>query len=298
MTARITVAICTRNGERFLEDAIRSVLEQTAAVPGSALLVVDNASTDATARVAQAQAASGVPLRYVREEQPGLGFARNRAIAETESELLAFIDDDARLLPGYLEALAQVYAEEPGLAAAGGPIEVGWLGPVPDWYEPTLDPLFNRLDHASYRMDLRYPRILFGTNMAFRVETLRELGGFRTDLKGPDGRVTAEADDEDILLRIETRGAGRIVWEPALRVRHYIQPERLTPAHILEKARRTGYARARIERAYPGHGGISRGIAGLGDWALRKVFGRGRGPITDRAQLETALGYLQGWRAG
>jgi glycosyltransferase involved in cell wall biosynthesis len=66
--------------------------------PEYEVVVVDNASRDPA--VAEVVAQSG--CRYVREDGPGLNWARNRGIEEANHDLIAFIDDDALAASGWL----------------------------------------------------------------------------------------------------------------------------------------------------------------------------------------------------
>jgi glycosyltransferase involved in cell wall biosynthesis len=72
MTARPTVSVIipVYNGERFLEEAIQSVLAQT--LPPDEIIVVDDGSTDGTAQIiAELAATAAVPVRYVCQENRG-----------------------------------------------------------------------------------------------------------------------------------------------------------------------------------------------------------------------------------
>ncbi len=94
----ITVAICTRGRPERLRNALRSLEDQD--YPALRVLVVDNAPTDTeTRRVASEQSAQ-LDLDYIVEPRPGLSWARNRAIDDSSSEIIAWLDDDERLTAG------------------------------------------------------------------------------------------------------------------------------------------------------------------------------------------------------
>jgi len=92
---RVAAIIPAYNGEAFIADAIESVLAQT--YPVSEIVVVDDGSTDQTAGVVERYASRGV--RCIRQANLGPTAARNRGIAETKGELLAFLDCDDIWLP-------------------------------------------------------------------------------------------------------------------------------------------------------------------------------------------------------
>ncbi|MGH7494718.1 MAG: glycosyltransferase family 2 protein [bacterium] len=112
----VTVAVCTRNRTAELSiclEALRS-LDYTA----MDLLVIDNApSNDATECLVRAQYPE---VRYVCEPRPGLDWARNRAIAEAQGEIIAFTDDDVIVDDNWVNALSQVFAENPDVMVVTG----------------------------------------------------------------------------------------------------------------------------------------------------------------------------------
>ena len=77
-----------------------SVLPQLAGT--TAIMIVDNASTDETALVAGKLAASHPAVKALREDELGLSAARNCALQHAGSEYVLFLDDDAVAEPGWL----------------------------------------------------------------------------------------------------------------------------------------------------------------------------------------------------
>ena len=94
----VHVIIPVYNGERFLGEAIESVLGQTYAGPIE-LTVVDDGSTDASATLAEGY--DGV--RVVRQENAGQPVAINRAVELSDAPLIAFLDSDDVWVPEKLE---------------------------------------------------------------------------------------------------------------------------------------------------------------------------------------------------
>lgn len=77
------------NGERFLAEALESVLTQTHS--SVQVIVVDDGSTDSTPSVA---ARFGDRILYVRQENAGPAAARNRGLKEAEGDFITFLDAD------------------------------------------------------------------------------------------------------------------------------------------------------------------------------------------------------------
>ncbi len=117
-TARrsLAVVIPAWNAERYLAEAIESVLGQT--VPVDTILVVDDGSTDDTAAVARRYP----EVRLVQQANAGAGAARNRGVAATDEALLAFLDADDVWLPHKLERQLP-HVEERGFGAVFGLVQ-------------------------------------------------------------------------------------------------------------------------------------------------------------------------------
>jgi len=101
------------DAERTVGAAISSALWQT--YRDLEVVAVDDGSRDATGEIA---AAFPEPVRLVRQENGGVASARNRGIAESRGELIAFCDADDVLLPRHLEAVLQIFDRAGGIATS------------------------------------------------------------------------------------------------------------------------------------------------------------------------------------
>src|SRR5208283_2761542 len=90
-TPLISVLIDTYNHERFIEQAILSVLEQDFPASGREILVVDDGSQDRTPEIA---AKFGPQVRLLRKANGGQASAFNAGIPECQGEIVAFLDGD------------------------------------------------------------------------------------------------------------------------------------------------------------------------------------------------------------
>jgi glycosyltransferase involved in cell wall biosynthesis len=129
----VSVIIPVYNGERYLAEAIESVLSQTHRP--LELLVVDDGSTDGTADVAR----SYPEARTIHQPNRGHGAAKNAGAAAARGEFLAFLDaddvwapDKLRLQVAYLEANDDVGCVLCNMAnfLELGQAEPPWLGPA------------------------------------------------------------------------------------------------------------------------------------------------------------------------
>jgi glycosyltransferase involved in cell wall biosynthesis len=134
----VSVVIPARNAERYVCEALDSVLAQTS-VPAE-VVVVDDGSTDRTAELARGY---GDPIRVVCQPALGLGPARNRGVAEARARLVAFLDADDLWPPDAL-AVRMAALDTPGapdmafghvaqfvrLGTDGLPLPVGEIAPA------------------------------------------------------------------------------------------------------------------------------------------------------------------------
>lgn len=92
---RLAVIVPARDAERFVADAIASLLRQRhdAALD---IIVVDDGSRDATADIVEAVAADAPEVRLVRQPQSGIAAARNTGLAAVspEADFISFLDAD------------------------------------------------------------------------------------------------------------------------------------------------------------------------------------------------------------
>lgn len=108
-----SVVVCTRDRTEDLKRCLDSLLQSTAT--GGEIVVVDNApSTDATARLV-----AGYPVRYLREDRPGLNWARSRGAREAAGEIVIFTDDDVVVDRDWVTAIVEPF-HHPRVAAVTG----------------------------------------------------------------------------------------------------------------------------------------------------------------------------------
>ena len=218
-----TIAICTRNRTEDLAKMLPAVLIQ---VPAVNVLVIDNApSTDAT-KALLLEKFPGV--RYVRETRPGLDWARNRAVIESTTELILFVDDDAFPDARWSHTVRALFARDPWIGAVTGLTVAHELeteaqndfertgafnrGYKRKWGIPVPTSVGWSAGHLMGIGDFGV-----GANMAFRRTALIRAGLFDPALDA--GTITGGAGDLNMMFRVVKHGF-KIVYEPAAIVRH------------------------------------------------------------------------------
>jgi glycosyltransferase involved in cell wall biosynthesis len=103
---KVSVVITCYNYGLYVSEAIESVLDQT--FKDFEVIVIDDGSTDDTLLVME-QYRSYQEIRYIRQENQGQPKAKNRGIAESKGEFVAFLDADDIWLPEKLELQLQLF---------------------------------------------------------------------------------------------------------------------------------------------------------------------------------------------
>jgi hypothetical protein len=152
----ISVVIPLYNKVRHVKRALDSVLAQTC--PDFEVIVVNDGSTDGSEKVVERY--TEPRIRLVSQENAGVSVARNRGIADSRGDLIAFLDADDEWLQGHLETvlrLAEKYPECGAYATAYEILETGgkrrpasfkgipatpWEGVVPNYFRCTPAPVW------------------------------------------------------------------------------------------------------------------------------------------------------------
>jgi len=116
MKPYLSILIDTYNHEKFIEQAINSVLEQDINRSDIEIIVVDDGSTDQTPEIIKKYSSH---LRYIRKDNGGQATAFNLGIAEARGEIIAFLDGDDWWVPEKLRRVVECLEQDPELGAIG-----------------------------------------------------------------------------------------------------------------------------------------------------------------------------------
>ena len=264
MSETVSVILCSHNRAGHLGKTLQSL--RRVAVPEDwevELLLVDNASTDATPEVMRAFGHPRMSVRVLREEKQGVSHARNHAVREARGQVLLFTDDDLRFPSDWIEGMATPILQDGADAVAGG-VELAEKIRA-DW----MTPLHRSMLASTERIDPNDPKMVVGANMAISREVFETIPGFDPEL-GP-GQLGLGGE---VLLLLQMREAGfRIETALDAVVKHCPDTSRLTWAGWDEAARKSG--RAGAYRSYHWrhrHYSLPALVAGWIYYALRVLW--------------------------
>ena len=228
----LSIIISTYNNGQSLIRTLNSVAAQNADKSVWECVIVNNNSTDDTAKLVAefVEQHKEINFTVVEEPQQGLSFARNRGIAESKGAFLAFIDDDETINEGFVSAYIDLFRNHSAFIACGA-LKVRYESARPKWMSYFTEKLIaNPINFG--RSITTIPRTYnpAGGNMAFNREIFNIYGGFDTEL-GRKGEELFGGEENDLFDRIRDLGE-RVCYTPYAVAYHYISDRKLTPEYF------------------------------------------------------------------
>ncbi len=225
---KISFVVPAYNEEAYLAGCLDSVFRELEANDmwrlgeNVEVIVVNNASTDGTADVAR----SYPGVRLVNEPVKGLTAARQAGFAASGGELIANVDSDSRLTPGWISRVIAAFDAEAKLAALSGPFIYYDLTPR----QRVLVQVFYATAFVTYLLNryvFRVGSMVQGGNFVVRRSALEQIGGFNL-------AIHFYGEDTDLARRLHT--VGRVRFTFALKM--FSSARRLKHEGILTMAAR------------------------------------------------------------
>lgn len=185
---KVSIIIPAYNEAKYIGRCLQSVLRNRNECLHE-IIVVDNASFDNTADLAK----SFPGVRVVREDKKGLTHARQKGFEAATGDIIAYIDADTEMPPGWLETVAREFAKNTKLSCLSGPYR---------YYDLSRA---HRLAVALYWSVIALPSYFIvgymavGGNFAARREALASIGGF-------DTAISFYGEDTNIARRLHQAG--------------------------------------------------------------------------------------------
>jgi glycosyltransferase involved in cell wall biosynthesis len=218
-TPRISIIVCTYNGQRTLRQCLASLKEIK--YPDYEIIVVDDGSSDSSPSIV----CEFTGILYAQQRHGGLSAARNRGAREATGEILAYTDDDCIADDDWLTYLAHAFLTH-NYDAAGGPN----IPPPPvSLQQACVTAAPGAPSHVL--LNDRLAEHLPGCNLVVTAKAFHSIGGFSEEYH-------TAGDDVDFCWRLEEQG-GQIGFVPGAFVWHH---RRVTARAYLRQ--QIGYGKA------------------------------------------------------
>ncbi|MEY1677492.1 glycosyltransferase family 2 protein [Gordonia sp. ABKF26] len=244
----LSVVICAYTTDRWA-DLISSVNAAERELTGDDELIVVIDHNEELFGLARGEFESSLkPLIWVvaNNDRRGLSGARNCGTRLASGRVIAFVDDDAAVEPQWRQRLFGHF-DDPDLAAVGGYAEPIWPDARPRWFPPECDWTVG-CSYAGLPTVPAPVRNLMGCNMSFRRRLLLDVGGFDTDL-GRVGTRPVGCEETELCIRMSRYDpAAKITFDPDMRVRHRVSPDRARVGYVLRRSFGEGMSKRQIAR--------------------------------------------------
>lgn len=238
----ISLIFPTRNRAELLAFALNSIVNQTLSSDRFEVIVVDNGSTDNTAKTTDRFTERLTNLRYIYDAEPGLHTGRHRGMLESTGNILVFADDDIEAFPTWLASIEEAF-QDPNVAMVGGNNLPKFLETPPKWlvslweqpaiYGGKALPALSVLQLPESTGEFN-PHYVWGCNFSIRKGVLLEAGGFHPDGM-PMELIRFRGDGETHVSRYVEESGLKCMFHPEASVYHKVTPSRMTKAYFYQR---------------------------------------------------------------
>ncbi|MEA5551282.1 hormogonium polysaccharide biosynthesis glycosyltransferase HpsE [Anabaena cylindrica UHCC 0172] len=247
MSPKLTVVIPTYNGESRLPQVLERLQTQRGIENLNwEIIIVDNNSTDGTAKLIQEYQANwrnDIPLRYIFEPEQGLAFARNKAITEAKGELVGFLDDDNLPASNWVIESYKFGQEHPKAGIYASQIHGLFEVPPPEHLKPIL--FYLAITERGSQPLLYEPSkqgFPPGAGLVVRRHLWKNYVPKKLFLVGRVGSSMLAGEDVEAMLYIY-RAGWEIWYNPEMRIEHIIPAWRLERDYLISLMRGIGWSR-------------------------------------------------------
>ena len=206
LNPKVTVLTVVYNGERYIREAVDSVLNQS--YRDFEYLLVDNNSTDSTPKILESYARGDKRIKIIKETKQGPLYARSTGLKFAKGEWIAVLDADDMALPNRLECQLNLIKNNPAVVFVGsGCIMIDEDGKFLKEYNYPCEhkSLVRRLEnHQAFPPH---------SSALFRRTDAIRLNGYRFP----------HAEDYDLWLRLSEQGEIACVQSPLIKLRRYVE---------------------------------------------------------------------------
>lgn len=259
----LTVAVLTYRRPDMLDACLAALVEQISDTKNVEVLVVDNDPSASAGPIVERFARWSV--RYTVEPRPGVSYARNRAVSESNGAYLAFIDDDETVLPGWLKAVERHISA--GVAASFGKVIADLSEPVDPDLRGVCTSIYSRDLGRAQDADVTASWIHLGTGNSLFLKK----ACFETECPFSSRFAATGGEDVFLLQGLVAKGVC-LMWNPSAGVREHVPAERTSLTALTKRRLRQGQQRVTLMRSTSGFKGLVQTLFWMGVGAAQALL--------------------------
>ncbi len=199
----VSITIATYNAERWIEQCLNSIFEQTYPQELIEVVIVDDGSTDGTREILQDLADDRRNLKIVEQENQGTASAHTTGLKNSSGKYIFVLSHDAYAEPNWAESVVEVFEENPQVGIVQGEVEA---------VRQVTEPFAHVVEFDEFN------RSFATVAIAYRARGLDLAGRYYLE------ELCRYGDDAELAYRILERGAKAVFLEQ-LTARHEVVPE-------------------------------------------------------------------------
>ena len=241
-----SIVICTFNRVEYLKRVLNYLLKLHFDTNTFQIIIVDNNSSDTTKSFCL-QFITDNPLyeiKYIFEVKQGLSNARNCGIKNSNGEIIVFLDDDALVMPDWLDELHRTFTLYKA-DVVGGKVELLYEKEKPIWLSQDLEFYLSTIDWGDKDVEIRLPdKWLVGANIAFKKEIFENYNFL--SILGRSGEKLLSGEETELCERLQ-KNEKLIYYSSKAIVKHIVLPERLEKKFFLNRVFYGSYSNVLIK---------------------------------------------------
>lgn len=238
----LSVVVCAYTENRFglLIECIDSVLVQLRN-DDELIVVIDY--NDALLRSLADHCGPDVHI-IPNAQARGLSGARNSGLSVARGDVVAFVDDDAKIEPDWVVRMLHHYSR-PDVVGIGGYAVPIWASGRPAWFPAEYDWVVG-CSHLGLPEQVSAVRNFIGCNMSFRRAVIEKSGGFKAEVGRVGSRPVGCEETELCIRLVQMQPDSRLLFDPDIVVRHWVSEERGRPSYFLSRCFHEGVSKRMI----------------------------------------------------
>jgi len=251
MPLGVSIIICGYNSSKRISPTLEALQKQQFAnkIVSWEVILVNNASTDDTENVAR-EVWNNDPVtnfKIVKEEKPGLMYARKKGLAHAMYDIVSFIDDDNWVEPLWVQKVVEIFSLNEKIGACGGKSETVFEKNKPEWFDEYQNAFAVGTQGEQSDIIDDKKGFLWGAGLSFKKSIWEELQKrkYINLTLDREGKTLSSGGDTELCYAIRLMGY-HLYYREDLVLKHFMPANRMNLKYLSMMFEGFGKAFARL----------------------------------------------------